>query len=133
MKGDRQQLVSALQTELTFLEAGGYWNVNVPSRRAPLVFQDSPTCLRYSHPQNPSPCSECILAPLVPADQISNEFPCRHIPLNEQGETLDSLYGSAAQEEVESAVAKWLRAKISELRQADNLVKANSASKPEIE
>jgi hypothetical protein len=49
--------------------------------------------------------------------------------LNEQGETLHSLYGSASQERVESAVAKWLRAKISELEDADVPMKAKSASK----
>jgi len=49
--------------------------------------------------------------------------------LNEQGETLDSLYGAGCQERVESAVAKWLRAKISELEEADFPVKAKSASK----
>jgi len=128
MKDDRQQLVSALRAELAFLEAGGYWNVNLPSRRAPLIFQDSPTCLRYNRPHDRRPCSECILAPLVPADQISKQFPCRHIPLNEQGDTLDSLHGSG-QEEVESAVAGWLRAKISELEDADLPVKVKSASK----
>jgi len=72
---------------------------------------------------------QCSLAPLVPADQTSKQFPCRHIPLNEQGETLDSLYGAGSQERVESAVAKWLRAKISELEDTDAPVKARSASK----
>ena len=129
MKGDPQQLVRSLKAELAFLEAGGYWNVEVPSWRAPSIFQDSPTCLRYRRPQDTRPCTECVLAPLVPADQISKQFPCHHIPLNEQGETLDSLYGAGCQERVESAVAKWLRAKISELEGADVPVKSKSASK----
>jgi hypothetical protein len=115
MQRDRQTLVRVLKAELAFLESGGYWNVRVPSSRAPLIFEDSPTCLHYS-PQQTSPCSECILAQLVPADHISEEIPCRYIPLNEQGETLDSLYRSANQEKVESAAARWLRAKICELQ-----------------
>jgi len=118
MRGDRRKLVSTLRTELAFLQAGGYWNVNLPPWRAPLIFQDSPTCLRYGRPHDRRPCSECILTPLVPADQISKQFPCRHFSLNQQGETLDSLHGSN-QEEVEWAVAEWLRAKISKLRDAD--------------
>jgi hypothetical protein len=128
MKDDRRQLMGALEAQLAFLEAGGYWNANLAPWRAPLIFQDSPTCLRYNRPHETRPCSECVLAPLVPADQISKEFPCRHIPLNEQGETLDSLHGSG-QEEVESVVAEWLRAKISELQEGDVPVKAKSASK----
>jgi hypothetical protein len=115
MQADRQELVKALKAELAFLESGGYWNVRSPSWRAPLIFQDSPTCLRYNRPQEARPCSQCVLAQLVPADQILQKVPCRHIPLNEEGETLESLYRSAAQEKVESTVAKWLRAKIGEL------------------
>jgi len=129
MKGDRQRLIDALKAELAFLEAGGYWNASLPSWRAPLIFQDSPTCLRHNRPQDARPCSECVLGPLVPADQAAKQFPCRHIPLNEQGETLDSLYGSGSQERVESAVANWLRAKISELQDAEVRVEAKSASK----
>jgi hypothetical protein len=115
MQPDRQELVKALKAELAFLESGGYWNVRSPSWRAPSIFEDSPTCLRYNRPRETSPCSKCVLAQLVPADQILQKVPCRHIPLNEEGETLESLYRSASQEKVESTVAKWLRAKIGEL------------------
>lgn len=115
MRGDGRNLVSVLKAELAFLESGGYWSVRSPSSRAPLIFEDSPTCLRYGSRQQAGPCSECVLAPLVPADHIFDKVPCRHIPLNEQGETLDSLYRSVTQEKIESAVARWLRVKISEL------------------
>jgi hypothetical protein len=128
MKGDRQQLLRVLRAELAFLESGGYWSVSLPSWRAPLIFEDSPTCLRYSRPQETSPCSQCVLAPLVPVDKMASRFPCRHIPLNEQGETLNSLYGEGIQEKVESAVARWLRAKIGELEGWDAPLKAKSAS-----
>jgi len=115
MRGDGPNLVHVLKAELAFLESGGYWSVRSPSNRAPLIFEDSPTCLRYESAQQASPCSECALAPLVPGDHIFDKVPCRHIPLNDQGETLDSLYRSATQEKIESAVARWLRVKISEL------------------
>jgi hypothetical protein len=116
MQDDRQELVAVLKAELAFLESGGYWNVRSPSWRDPLIFEDSPTCLRYNRPQEARPCSKCALAQLVPADQTLKEVPCRHIPLNQEGETLESLYRSATQEKVESIVAKWLRAKICELQ-----------------
>jgi len=119
MQGDRQKLVNALKAELAFLESGGYWSVGCPSWRAPLIFEDSPTCLRWSGKAQPSPCSECVLASFVPRDQLLETFPCRHIPLNEKGETLDSLYHLGSQEKVESAVARWLRDKISELQNSE--------------
>ena len=115
MRGDGQNLVSVLKAELAFLESGGYWSVRSPSSRGPLIFEDSPTCLGYGSRQPASSCAECVLAPLVPADRLFDKVPCRHIPLNDQGETLDSLYRSVTQERIESAVARWLRVKISEL------------------
>ena len=51
----------------------------------------------------------------VPTERASEAIPCRHIPLNEQGQTLNSLYSTGTQEELETAVAKWLRTKIHEL------------------
>jgi len=46
---------------------------------------------------------------LVPADRREEKFPCRYIRLNKQGETIDSIYRTGTQEELEMAVAKWLR------------------------
>lgn len=112
---DTRELLSVLKSELAFLENGGYWSAHSPSWRAPSIFVDSPTCLRYKVPPDADPCSICVLAQLVPPDQASKDMPCWHIPLNKQGETLDSLYRSRTQEEVETAVANWLRAKIREL------------------
>jgi hypothetical protein len=51
----------------------------------------------------------------VPAERASEVIPCRHIPLNEHGQTLESLSGTGTQEEVETALARWLRTKIGEL------------------
>jgi hypothetical protein len=112
---DRRNLVPVLKSELAFLERGGYWSESVPSWRAPLIFQDSPTCLNVSREANANPCSKCALMQFVPSEHVTAKFPCRHIPLNQQGETLESLYHSGTQEEIETAVAKWLRAKIREL------------------
>jgi len=112
---DRPNLVRVLESELAFLERGGYWSESVPSWRAPLIFEDSPTCLNVSRQANTHPCSNCALMQFVPSEHASAKVPCRHIPLNHRGETLESLYRSGTQEEIETAVAKWLRAKIREL------------------
>lgn len=111
MPKDGRDVLALLKSELEFLEKGDY---RKPSWRAQFIFQDSPTCLNYDR-GNPRPCSECVLFQLVPLESRKEKIPCRHIPLDEQGETIDSLYRWGNQEEVETAVAKWLRATIQEV------------------
>jgi hypothetical protein len=115
MGEDRCDLITALQSDLSFMERGGYWGTQSPSWRHPLIFQDSPTCLSRGRPSNARACAQCVLLPLVPAEHREGEFPCRCIPLNGKGETHASRCRSRSQEEVESVVASWLRAKIREL------------------
>lgn len=106
-------VLAGLKFELKFLEIGGYWKA---SSHQQFVFQDSPACLNYGCSEDSRPCSECVFFRLVPLDRQNEKIPCRHIALNEQGETLISLYGRGAQQEViETAVSRWLRAAIQEL------------------
>ena len=55
------------------------------------------------------PCSRCALLQLVPLAKRANEIPCRDIPLNQEGETLQSLYETATRDEVELKLDQWLR------------------------
>jgi hypothetical protein len=115
MTNDMRDLLTVLKKELEFLEKGGYRNTARAPWRPQLVFQDSPTCLNFDPTQQPRPCSECILTQLVPEDMQRKRFPCRYIPLNERGETIDSFYRFGTQEELESELGRWLRAKIERL------------------
>jgi hypothetical protein len=49
---------------------------------------------------------------LIPEDFRDRNIPCRYIPLNESGETIESFYLTGTQEEQESAVAHWLKTTI---------------------
>jgi hypothetical protein len=51
----------------------------------------------------------------VPAASRSEAIPCRHIPLNEAGETVESFYRGRNQQELEEALNAWLRATIKRL------------------
>ncbi|MGB6429745.1 MAG: hypothetical protein WBF06_04115 [Candidatus Acidiferrales bacterium] len=117
MRDDERDLLDVLKSELDFLEKGGYGR----SPRAPwkpqFVFEDSPTCMNYDSKDHPVPCSECVLMQLVPAEFRAAEIPCRHIPFNAEGETLDSLYRYADQYETEEIFGKWLRATIATLEE----------------
>jgi len=47
------------------------------------------------------------------------KFPCRYIPLNEQGQTIDSFYRSGTRDELESELRRWLKAKIERLEKQE--------------
>ncbi len=121
MYKDERDLLDVLKAELAFLEKGGYGRSPHESWRQPLIFEDSPTCMNFDSKENPGPCSDCLLMQLVPQQFRGRQIPCRHIPFNADGETLDSLYRYSDQAEVEEVFGNWLRktiAKIEETRQA---------------
>ncbi len=107
-----QETLDILRFELKFLEAGGYGRSPHSPWRPPSIFEDSPTCLNFNNSERPHPCSECLLTRLVPPESRQQEVPCRLIPLNEKGQTLDSLYRCATQAEIEEVLGDWLRREI---------------------
>ena len=115
MTNDDRDLLAVLKAELEFLEKGGYRHSPHASWRPQFIFEDSPTCMNYRRNEKPRPCGECILMQLVPSDCRTERIPCRHIPLNVEGFTVDTYYRLGTQEEVETAVAAWLRETISKL------------------
>ena len=115
MLNDARGLLDVLQAELEFVEKGGYRNTARAAWRPHFVFQDSPTCLNFDSTKPTKPCSDCVLMKLIPEDAHGRKVPCRYIPLNERGETIDSFYRTGTQEELEAAVAKWLKATIDRL------------------
>jgi len=125
MQQDKRDLLQVLKSELKFLEMGGY--SREPSWGPKLIFEDSPTCLNCGRRDNPIiPCTECVLIDLVPGQHRSEEIPCRHIPLDASGNTLDSLYPHANPQEVEETVANWLRATIARLEQEQKALHSHS-------
>ncbi len=117
MQKDERDLLELLKFELEFLEKGGYGRSPREPWRPLFIFEDSPTCMNYDSKEHPAPCSECALMHLVPPALRSEKTPCRHIPLNEAGETLDSLYRWSEQAEVEETVDGWLKTTIAKLEQ----------------
>jgi hypothetical protein len=106
---DERDLLEVLERELQFLEQGGYSDSPKTRWRPRYIFEDSPTCMNHDSKENPRPCSDCVLMHLVPAEFCSTKIPCRHIPLNAAGETLDSLYRYGDHTETEQTVGNWLR------------------------
>ena len=112
MQKDERDLLEVLKFELKFLEDGGYGRSPRSPWRPQLIFEDSPTCMNFNCIEDQGPCTDCVLIQLVPPEFRSAKIPCRHIPFDASGETLDSLYRYGDQGEIEEVVGGWLRATI---------------------
>jgi hypothetical protein len=130
MQKDERDLLEVLKFELNFLEKGGYGRSPRAPWRPQFIFEDSPTCMNYDSKETPGPCGDCVLMQLVPPELRSQRIPCRHISLNASGETLDSLYRSADQYEVEDTVGGWLRATIQRLEEERAAVQPDHNKQP---
>jgi hypothetical protein len=126
MHTDERDLLDVLKFELEFLEKGGYGRSPREAWRPQFIFEDSPTCMNYDCRESPDPCTHCVLTQLVPPEFRSAKTPCRHIPLNEAGESLDTLYRYDNQPEVEDLVATWLRAAITKLQETRRVAQLDS-------
>lgn len=126
MAHDERELLDLLKFELKFLEDGGYGRSPHTPWRRQTVFEDSATCPNFSDPTRPHPCTECLLMRFVPREHKDQVSPCQHIPLTDNGETIDYFYRRGTQLELlklEEALASWLRKQISQIeeqREAEN-------------
>jgi len=131
MQKDERDLLEVLESELKFLEDGGYGrSPRMPWRPQLYIFEDSLTCMNYDSKENPSPCSDCVLMHLVPPEHRSEMIPCRHIPFNVSGETLDSLYRYSDQNEIEETVGGWLRTTIKRLKEERTAARQAHSKQP---
>jgi hypothetical protein len=112
MQKDERDILDVLKSELDFLQKGGYRRSSRDPWRPLFIFEDSPTCMNHTSQGPPEPCSKCVLIHLVPAKFREAKIPCQHIPFNAYGETLESLYRCANQQEIEEVLGNWLRATI---------------------
>jgi hypothetical protein len=115
MSKDKRDLLDVLKGELEFVDKGGYRHPSHAAWRPQFMFQDSPTCLNFNSSDHPAPCTDCAMMQVVPADSQQRKYPCRYIPLNERGETLDLLYRTGTQKETETAFKDWLKTSIARL------------------
>lgn len=109
------EVLEVLKAELKFLEDGGYGRSPQSPWRAKFVFEDSPSCPNFGDAEKPHACTECLLIDFVPQEWRSHATPCRMIPLNDAGQTIEHFYGFGTQVELERAVGDWLRKKIREI------------------
>ena len=129
MPKDDRDLLEVLKFELEFLEQGGYGRLPRESWRPRFIFEDSPTCMNFNS-KDREPCEKCLLMQFVPENARTEQVPCTHIPLSSSGETLEVLYRTGTQREIEEALGAWLRATIQRL-ETEKARKTASADSPQ--
>ena len=117
MAQDEHQMLGLLKFELKFIEDGGYGRSPRAPWRPPYILEDSPSCPNLGDPARTHPCSECQLIKFVPRELRGESSPCRFIPLDEEGKTIDYFYRCGTQIELEEALAGWLRGQIAKIHQ----------------
>jgi|SRR5579872_3697828 len=130
MHKDERDLLAVLEAELAFLEKGGYQRSARESWSQPLIFEDSPSCANHGLKDHPVPCSECVLFQLVPPQFRGKQIPCRYIPLNPEGESLDSLVHFSEQFEIEEVFGNWLRKTIATIENERHAFRAQEDPPP---
>ena len=115
MERQDQDILELLKAELNFIEKGGYGRSVHTPRQPTSIFQDSLSCLNYADPERPYPCGACLLASFVPPESQKERVPCHHIPLNQSGETVETLERRGDQQGLEEAMKTWLRARIAQI------------------
>ena len=108
-------MLELLKFELKFVEDGGYGRSPRTPWRPPYIFEDSPSCPNLGDSARTHPCSECRLIKFVPRELQGESSPCRFIPLNDKGETIDYFYRCGTQIELEEALTDWLRGEIAQI------------------
>jgi hypothetical protein len=116
MNFNKREILDALKLEIEVIEKGGYYPSVHSPHEEPRIFRDSVTCLNVGLPdtEKKHPCSSCFLIEYVPPEyRNSNDDPCHKIPLNEQGDTVESLAHDP--EKRQRVLLAWLKRKVAEL------------------
>jgi hypothetical protein len=129
MSNDKRDILEVLRFELNFLEQGGYGRSVRTPWKPTSIFQDSLSCINFNDPERPHPCSDCLLTDFVPGECQGENVPCHHIPLTNQGQTVENMERTASQVEVEEALRNWLRATIQRIEQ-ERAGKSGGAAPP---
>ena len=128
MAQDGRDILDVLRFELSFVLDGGYGRSPHAPWRAPAIFEDSPVCPNFCDPARSHACENCLLEQFVPEGQRQESIPCRFIPVTKDGQTVEDLYRTGNQAEMEEALANWLRVQIARIEQERGISRKEGAA-----
>ena len=115
---DTKEMIEKLKFEIEMIEKGRYFPSVREPRQNPEIFRDTITCLNVRLEQKKYPCSSCFLSEFVPAEfRDSAGTICHKIPLNEKGDTIESLEADDDPYKLQEAVLGWLKNTVRTLEQ----------------
>ena len=110
MEFDKKEMAEQLKFEIEMIEKGGYFPSVREPRLNPEIFRDTITCLNVGLTEKKYPCSSCFLSQFIPFEfRDSSGTICHKIPLNEKGDTIESLKAEGDPYKLQEAVLGWLR------------------------
>ena len=115
MNFDPHEMIDALKMEIQLIRDGAYNPSVREPRREPRQFRDSVTCLNVGLREKREPCERCFLSLFVPPEHLDKREACHFIPLNEAGDTIDSLSREPDREKRNAMLLAWLNATIARL------------------
>lgn len=120
MSFEKKEMIQQLKFEIRMIEQGGYSPSVREPRHEPEFFRESVTCLNVGLEEKESPCSSCFLSEFVPAGiRDTKDDLCHKIPLNEKGDTIESLKSKGDPDKLQGALLGWLKTTVARLEQEE--------------
>ena len=115
---DKEEMIRQLKFEIEMIEKGGYYPSVRQPRDTPEIFRDSITCLNVGLEEKEHACSSCFLSEFAPPEvRDSNGDICHKIPLNDKGDTVESLKAEDDPYKLQATVLSWLKRTVARLEE----------------
>jgi hypothetical protein len=89
---NKKEMIEQLKLEIEMIEKGRYYPSVQEPRQTQEIFRDTITCLNVGLKEKQYPCSSCFLSEFAPPElRHFNREICHKIPLNDKGDTIESL------------------------------------------
>jgi hypothetical protein len=115
---DKKEMIQQLKFEIEMIEKGGYYPSVREPRHSPEIFRESIICLNVGLEEKEHPCSSCFLSEFAPPEVRNSDGDiCHKIPLNEKGDTVESLKAEEDPHKLQANVLSWLKKTVAKLEQ----------------
>ena len=113
---NKSEMIEQLKFEIVMMEKGRYYPSVREPRQNPEIFRDTIICLNVGLEEKEHACSSCFLSEFAPPEvRNSTSDICHKIPLNEKGDTIESLKAEDDPHKLQAIVLSWLKRTVAKL------------------